>query len=47
MCLSVLEQVDFFQTWHDNKDYYALYFKISLDDFDLSSRSQLYKKSKT
>ena len=32
-------QTDFFQTWYDDKDHYALHFSISLDDFDLYLRS--------
>ena len=40
-------QCDFFQTWYDDRDHYALHFGISLDDLDLHSRAQLYEKSKT
>ena len=32
-------QTDFFQTWHDDKDHYALHFDVSLDDLDLHSRA--------
>ena len=32
--------------WYDERDYFALHFAIRLDDLDLHSSSQLYKKSK-
>ena len=32
---------DFFQTWYDDRDYYAVHFDSRLHDFDLDSRSHL------
>ena len=40
-------QTDFFQIWYDDRDHKALHIDISLDDFDLHSRSQLCGTSKT
>ena len=40
-------QTGCFQTWYDDRDLQALHSDISLDDFDLHSKSHLYEKSKT
>ena len=45
--MGLCSQTDFFQTLYGDRDHKTLQFDISLEDFDLHSRSHLYEKIKT